>query len=396
MGIACLSRNSNFMSNNITNSDSFNARNAFEKTQNLNKKTEDLDQAKTPSAKPDETGLVDNSAIKPDIFIPKAKPDERGFIPGGPIDFTPFSPRTMNPFSVIYNNPSEAKLDLTDSNSGVLVNFDQGKASTEIKLGDRNSLVFASRGDDTLIAGAGADKLFGGAGNDKISGGAGNDILGGRIGTDVLTGGAGSDLFASHISFDAKKGVNTTITDWNKQDKISLSILPKDLQALKEAKNAQGESIAKLDAKGEVIGIDWNKVDSETKDGKTTFKLGQTQISFETKAGDSLQELKDSLNSKTQFKEINISPNRTGNQKNNILTGFGKNNVLDGFYGNDVLRSGNGNDTLTGGSGDDILLAGEGDDVINTGQGNDIIYTGGGKDTIKTQITIAFPINKAV
>ena len=82
------------MANNISNSNAFNAFNAFEKTQNVNKKTDGIDQSKIPSTKPNETSFIDNSTTKSDTFTP-TKPDERGFITGRP----------MNPFSEIYNNP---------------------------------------------------------------------------------------------------------------------------------------------------------------------------------------------------------------------------------------------------------------------------------------------------
>jgi len=70
------------------------------------------------------------------------------------------------------------------------------------------------------------ETITGGLGNDSISGGTGNDKLVSDAGADTLSGGLGSDSFVfTGVSTDDK------ITDFNKGDKIDLSVIDASVTA---------------------------------------------------------------------------------------------------------------------------------------------------------------------
>ena len=64
---------------------------------------------------------------------------------------------------------------------------------------------------------------------------------------------------------------------------------------------------------------------------------------------------------------------KTGNAKNNTLSGTRYADVLKGMGGNDTLEGLGGNDTLVGGAGNDTLIGGTGKDTIRCGPGKDTV-----------------------
>jgi hypothetical protein len=71
---------------------------------------------------------------------------------------------------------------------------------------DGNDTVHTGLGDDQLWGGRGNDTLFSYSGNDLLDGGDGNDILSAEMGDDVLSGGAGDDVLDGQDGNDTLDG----------------------------------------------------------------------------------------------------------------------------------------------------------------------------------------------
>lgn len=88
---------------------------------------------------------------------------------------------------------------------------------------ERDDLIFAGNGgdtinglagDDTIEGGNGADRLDGGPGDDEIEGENGPDILAGGTGVDRLKGGNGPDVFVFRAVADSPVAAPDTIRDF--------------------------------------------------------------------------------------------------------------------------------------------------------------------------------------
>jgi hypothetical protein len=82
-----------------------------------------------------------------------------------------------------------------------------------------------------------------------------------------------------------------------------------------------------------------------------------------------------------QFNVSGTATRGTGNELNNVLTGFTGNELLEGLAGNDTLSGGVGNDTLDGGTGIDRIDGGNHSDMLVGGAGNDRLTAGTLGDT---------------
>ena len=130
-------------------------------------------------------------------------------------------------------------LDYTNSTAGVVVNLGKNYAYGGFAEGDSISnfeRVLGSNSNDTLTGTSGSnllkgysgrDALYGGSGADELRGGGDIDRLEGQAGADLLFGEGGNDLFVfrRHTDSSASSFERDTIMDWNKGDKIHLSLM---------------------------------------------------------------------------------------------------------------------------------------------------------------------------
>jgi hypothetical protein len=120
-------------------------------------------------------------------------------------------------------------LDYSAFANSVIVDLQQGTATSvggkvyyieNVTGGAGNDLL---RGDDAanvLVGGPGNDILVGGAGNDTLIGGDGRDILIGGLGSDTLLGGAGDDvLIGGTTAYDANYAALVALhAEWVRTD----------------------------------------------------------------------------------------------------------------------------------------------------------------------------------
>jgi Ca2+-binding RTX toxin-like protein len=180
--------------------------------------------------------------------------------------------------------------------------------------GAGENIIFGLGGNDTLNGGASHDSLNGGTGSDYLSGGAGDDILDdSEDGLDTLAGGADNDVYtinnsATKIVENANEGTDTV----------------------------------------------WSAVDY-------------------------------TLAANVENMYLVGAVSGTGNDKNNIITGYGAGeNIIFGLGGNDTLDGGAGHDSLNGGTGSDYLSGGAGDDILDDSEDGLDTLAGGADNDVYT------------
>ena len=248
--------------------------------------------------------------------------------------------------------------------------------------------------DNVINGWYGKDILSGGAGNDTLSGEYGDDILDGGEGNDILEGGEGYDILIGGTGNDILKG-----GDWHKdryefeaghgQDVINDK--GRDYEFTKHERNDVVFKGAKLaDAKFIRSGTDlviqaYGSIDSVTLPDYFNNNSSAFNFIFDDQAI-TLEDIK------KDYAFI-----QSGDEKDNIISGWQGNDILIGGAGDDVLNGGSGNDILNGGVGNDILNggnyekdcyefeAGHGQDVVNDlgymdkknkDQRNDLVFKG--------------------
>ena len=248
--------------------------------------------------------------------------------------------------------------------------------------------------DNVINGWYGKDILSGGAGNDTLSGEYGDDILDGGEGNDILEGGEGYDILIGGTGNDILKG-----GDWHKdryefeaghgQDVINDK--GRDYEFTKHERNDVVFKGAKLaDAKFIRSGTDlviqaYGSIDSVTLPDYFNNNSSAFNFIFDDQA--------------ITFEDIkkDYAFIQSGDEKDNIISGWQGNDILIGGAGDDVLNGGSGNDILNGGVGNDILNggnyekdryefeAGHGQDVVNDlgymdkknkDQRNDLVFKG--------------------
>jgi Ca2+-binding RTX toxin-like protein len=297
-----------------------------------------------------------------------------------------------------------------------------------------NDILTGLSGNDYLDGGIGDDNLNGGVGNDELLGGVGNDTLDGSgdtVGLDTCAGGAGDDTYSIYnsktiIIEDVGAGIDTVWTS------VSLTLAANVENAyLVGAINGTGNDgnniimgygagnniINGLGGNDTLSGGDGNdNLNGGTGNdylqggiGNDTLDGSSDSIGLDIFAGGAGDDTYSVYNSNTVIIEdaaagndtvwtaVNFTlatnvenaylvgaVNVTGNDVNNIITGYGVgNNVINGLGGNDTLNGGDGNDTLNGGTGNDNLFGGAGDDILDgSGDsiGQDVFVGGAGND----------------
>jgi Ca2+-binding RTX toxin-like protein len=105
-----------------------------------------------------------------------------------------FAPSQSIDRSVVPTYSSSGNLIVGTNSAERLIGTDEGDF-VEAKGG--NDVVYAGRGDDTIIGGYGNDRIYLGKGHDRAYGGAGNDAIYGQSGHNELYGGDGNDFIWS-------------------------------------------------------------------------------------------------------------------------------------------------------------------------------------------------------
>ncbi|ORF02841.1 calcium-binding protein [Snodgrassella alvi] len=255
---------------------------------------------------------------------------------------------------------------------------------------EKDNVIFGRRGNDILSGGAGNDTLWGGEGDDILDGGEGNDILEGGEGYDILIGGTGNDilkggdLHKDRYEFEAghgqdvinDKGTNYEITKHARNDVVFKGAKLADAKFIRSGTDLVIQAYGTADSVTLPDYFNNNYIGNDSRD--FNFIFDDQAITLE--------------DVKKDYAFI-----QSGDEKDNIISGWQGNDILIGGAGDDVLNGGSGNDILNGGVGNDILNggnyekdryefeAGHGQDVVNDlgymdkknkDQRNDLVFKG--------------------
>jgi Ca2+-binding RTX toxin-like protein len=259
-------------------------------------------------------------------------------------------------------------------------NYQDGRAFNFIF--DDQSVTYEDLYENPLLGGNGDDILNGGAGNDVIGGGYGDDILNGGEGNDVLNGGEGYDILNGGSGNDILNG-----GDWHKdryefeaghgQDVIyDLGYSSQDDQSNRNDLVFKGAKLA--DAEFTRSGKDlviraYGSADSVTLSDYLNDDNGHSRA---------FNFIFDDQSITYEDIKYHYGVTQSGDEQDNVLTGWEGKDILNGGTGDDTLNGEGGNDILNGGAGDDILNGGKGEDTLNGGAGDDILNGGDGFDIL--------------
>ncbi|PIT23337.1 hypothetical protein BGI36_01895 [Snodgrassella communis] len=240
--------------------------------------------------------------------------------------------------------------------------------------GDRNDIIDGGSGNDILIGGAGNDILWGRDGDDILNGGDGNDILNGGRDYDILNGGAGNDILSGgdwhkdRYEFEAGHGQDVIYdlgysSQYDQSDRNDLVFKGAKLADAEFTRSGKDLVIRAYGSADSVTLSDY--LNDDNGHGRAfNFIFDDQSITYE--------DIK-----------YHYGVTQSGDEQDNVLTGWQGKDILNGGTGEDTLNGEGGNDILNGGAGDDILNGGEGDDTLNGGAGNDILNGGAGNDVLK-------------
>ncbi|OOX80683.1 calcium-binding protein [Snodgrassella alvi] len=247
---------------------------------------------------------------------------------------------------------------------------------------DNDNVITGWYGKDILNGGAGNDTLYGGDGNDILYGEDGDDLLNGDDGDDILIGGAGNDTLNGGKGYDILiGGTGDDILnggDWEKDRYEFTAGHGHDVI------NDRGEDKAYYQSnRNDLVFKGANLADAQ-------FIRSGTDLIIRAYASDDSVTLPDYFNYRNYysrsfnfvFDDQTISIDEIKNNYTFTQTGDDNDNVITGWYGKDILNGGAGNDTLYGGDGNDILYGEDGDDLLNGDDGDDILIGGAGNDTL--------------
>ncbi|PIT09385.1 hypothetical protein BGI40_09745 [Snodgrassella communis] len=239
--------------------------------------------------------------------------------------------------------------------------------------GDRNDIIDGGSGNDILTGGAGNDILWGRDGDDILNGGDGNDILNGGRDYDILNGGAGNDILSGgdwhkdRYEFEAGHGQDVIYDlGYSSQDDQS----DRNDLVFKGAKLADAEFTRS--GKDLVIRA-YGSADSVTLSDYLNDDNGH---------GRAFNFIFDDQSITYEDIKYHYGVTQSGDEQDNVLTGWQGKDILNGGTGEDTLNGEGGNDILNGGAGDDILNGGKGEDTLNGGAGDDILNGGDGFDIL--------------
>lgn len=230
-------------------------------------------------------------------------------------------------------------------------------------------IVFAGRGDDTLVGGEGDDQLTGGRGRDLIYGEGGNNELHGGEGNDSLLGGTtGNRIFGDAGSDEIWGNIGNDYIDGGRGgDNINGSGGSDTIFGGDGSDDINNEGGYFVDAEfhggknGDFIHAIGARIQAHGDEGRDIiYATGDDHQVWGDRGADS----------------ISVSPDSSraivhGGRGADEIYNQGDNSLLVGDAGNDFLQSDAGNCTLRGGLGDDTLTGGLGADLMRGGSGCD-------------------------
>jgi Ca2+-binding RTX toxin-like protein len=225
-----------------------------------------------------------------------------------------------------------------------------------------NNLLKGGLGNDTLNGGLGDDALIGGPGTDTLYGGVGNDAYYIDDASDVINelAGEGTDTVVASLSFSLGKNIeNLMLTGTG-----SINGSGNELDNVVTG-NAGANTLAGGAGADTLYGGDGNDVlnggtGADTMDGGLGHDLYYVDeagdLVFDAGGTDTVSASLSYSLGKT-IENLNLTGssniNGSGNDLNNLLTGYVGANTLKGGNGKDALFGGLGADTLVGGAGAD-------------------------------------------
>ncbi|MCO6516717.1 MAG: hypothetical protein J6586_09570, partial [Snodgrassella sp.] len=233
--------------------------------------------------------------------------------------------------------------------------------------------LLGGNGDDILNGGAGNDVIGGGYGDDILNGGEGNDVLNGGKGYDILNGGSGNDILnggdwhKDRYEFEAghgqdviyDRGYNSQYYQGDRNDLVFKGAKLADAEFTRSGKDLVIRAYGSADS---VTLSDYLNDDNDHSRA-FNFIFDDQSITYE--------DIK-----------YHYGVTQSGDEQDNVLTGWEGKDILNGGTGDDTLNGEGGNDILNGGAGDDILNGGKGEDTLNGGAGDDILNGGDGFDIL--------------
>ncbi|MDO5344113.1 MAG: calcium-binding protein, partial [Candidatus Saccharibacteria bacterium] len=256
---------------------------------------------------------------------------------------------------------------------------------------DRDNVVAAGAGNDSLNGSTRNDLLYGDAGDDTLYGREGDDILVGGEGNERLYGGRGNDTYV----FSRGDGVDD-IYEQDGTDTIQFGagISPDDV-ALRLV-NLQGSEIAleiTIKGSGDKIIVHEHgglRYHNSPHIAKPQYQI-ESIIFADGTAWDAVEihrrahDVSGSDKSESWVALDDSSFTYHGFDGNDTINGGVADDWLYGDGGDDHLRGNKGNDTLSGGAGRDTLYGESGDDsyVFSRGDGIDTVHEESGFDTVR-------------
>ncbi|PWT85096.1 MAG: hypothetical protein C5B56_14550 [Proteobacteria bacterium] len=247
--------------------------------------------------------------------------------------------------------------------------------------------------------------IYGNSAVNTISGGDGNDYLDGNGGVDTLIGGPGDDNYQIENSSEVivenpGEGNDTVLTTVSYT--LSANIENMDLQgtaAINGTGNASDNQIYGNSNTNILSGAAGNDILDGGAGADTMIGGTGDDTFFVDNVGDVVTE---NVNEGTDLIESSVSYTLPANVENLTLTlgnlnGTGNNldNIITGFAGGYVLMGLGGNDTLNGEAGADTMIGGTGDDTYHVDSAGDVVTenAGEGTDTVISSISYVLPAN---
>ncbi|MEX0369821.1 MAG: calcium-binding protein, partial [Tateyamaria sp.] len=266
-------------------------------------------------------------------------------------------------------------------------------------------------GNDVVRGGVGSDVAIGGQGEDTVDGRSGNDIvIGGEFNADPLStdelgilrdGGTVDDIFAdvtppaAEIRDDGAAdqllggrgsdllilGAGDVATGGNEIDAFAVISDNGDSEigpaTITDFNNPEGESIALYFRADETVNGDAITVTDDGDDAVISYE-GEI-LAVVTGAAGALSAADIGI---LQPEDSSTTPEITGTDDADTLSGTAADELINGLGGNDLLEGGAGDDEIIGGDGSDIIQGQAGFDRITGNADNDFLQGRGGDDTL--------------
>ncbi len=256
--------------------------------------------------------------------------------------------RAGNGNDVVVTNDGNDVISLGNGNNTVRT----GDGHDMVVVGNGNNTIFLGAGPKLVITGDGNNVVVGGSGNSQLYGGAGDDEFFAGSGNSLLEGGAGDDKLVGGV------GDNTLLGD----DGNDLLM--------------DGGGVANMyGGTGDDTYVVTNALDQVVE--KPVEGTDLVEASIDYTLGANVENL-------TLTGHAALAG--TGNELDNVLIGNGAADTLIGGAGNDTLADSGGAAVLIGGTGDDTY-------IVTNAATQVIEQAGEGTDTVKSSVSYTLGAN---